>query len=133
MDHDARGGSVRSRRDRLVRSSREGDSGNGSTKPVRHADYVVCTRQKDSVLELFQSSPRYSLGCLPLHGPLNLGRTRPTGLAYSPDLGLLAVATRSGTIHLIELIPRFDSSDFHRVELPRPIPKLLSDEASTRS
>jgi glycerol-3-phosphate acyltransferase PlsY len=80
-------------------------------KSVPHADYVVCTRQKDSVLELFQSSPRSSLGRLPLHGPLNLGRTRPTGLAYSADLCLLAVATRSGTIHLIELIPRFESHD----------------------
>ena len=31
------------------------------------------------------------------------GRTRPTGLAYSPERGLLAVSTRSGSIHLIEL------------------------------
>jgi acyl-phosphate glycerol 3-phosphate acyltransferase len=83
----------------------------GNEKPVPHADYVVCTRQKDSVLELFQSSPRFALGRLPLRGPLNLGRTRPTGLAYCSDLGLLAVATRSGTIHLIELIPHFESPD----------------------
>jgi glycerol-3-phosphate acyltransferase PlsY len=98
----------------LREAADRGTQASGSTKPVRHADYVVCTRQKQSVLELFQSSPRCSLGCLPLLGPLNLGRTRPTGLAYSPDLGLLAVATRSGTIHLIELIPRSDSNDFHR-------------------
>jgi hypothetical protein len=43
---------------------------------------------------------------LPLKGPLNLGRTRPTGLAYSRDRGLLAVATRSGTIHIVEMLPR---------------------------
>jgi glycerol-3-phosphate acyltransferase PlsY len=81
-----------------------------TTNTVPNADYVVCTRQKDSVLELFQSSRDYSvsLGRLPLHGPLNLGRTRPTGLAYPPEVGLLAVATRSGTIHVIELFPRTD-------------------------
>jgi acyl-phosphate glycerol 3-phosphate acyltransferase len=91
----------------------------GTTLPPReasaatHADYVICTREKDSVVEVFQSSPRHSLGCLPLHGPLNLGRTRPTGIAYSPELRLLAVATRSGTIHLIELISRSESTDLH--------------------
>jgi hypothetical protein len=94
-----------------LHQSKKGARAEGVAKPVPHADYLVCTRQKDSVLELFQSSPRHSLGRLPLLGPLNLGRTRPTGLAYSPDLGLLAVATRSGTIHLIELIPRFESRD----------------------
>jgi hypothetical protein len=50
-----------------------------------------------------QNSPLYPLGRLPLTGPLNIGRTRPTGLAYSPERALLAVSTRSGSIHLIEL------------------------------
>jgi len=68
--------------------------------------YLVCTRHRDSVLELFQTEPRQSLGRLPLKGPLNLGRTRPTGLAYSADRGLLAVATRSGTIHMVEMLPQ---------------------------
>jgi acyl-phosphate glycerol 3-phosphate acyltransferase len=72
----------------------------------RQAQYLVCTRHRDSVLELFQTEPRQSLGRLPLKGPLNLGRTRPTGLAYSRDRGLLAVATRSGTIHMVEMLPR---------------------------
>ena len=72
----------------------------------RHVQYLVCTRHRDSVLELFQTEPRQSLGRLPLKGPLNLGRTRPTGLAYSRDRGLLAVATRSGTIHMVEMLPR---------------------------
>jgi glycerol-3-phosphate acyltransferase PlsY len=71
-----------------------------------HVDYLVCTRHQDSVLELFQTEPRTLLGRLPLKGPLNLGRTRPTGLAYTRDRGLLAVATRSGTIHMIEMVPR---------------------------
>jgi glycerol-3-phosphate acyltransferase PlsY len=73
------------------------------------ADFLVCTRQQESVLELLQVTPRRSLGRLPLRGPLNLGRTRPTGLAYSAERGLLAVATRSGTIHLIELRSRVGS------------------------
>ena len=50
-----------------------------------------------------QNSPLHPLGRLPLTGPLNIGRTRPTGLAYSPERGLLAVSTRSGSIHLLEL------------------------------
>ena len=61
-------------------------------------------------LELFQTEPRQSLGRLPLKGPLNLGRTRPTGLAYARERGLLAVATRSGTIHMVEMVPRIRST-----------------------
>jgi hypothetical protein len=38
---------------------------------------------------------------LPLRGPANLGTVRPTGLAYSPERKLLAVANRSGGIHLV--------------------------------
>jgi glycerol-3-phosphate acyltransferase PlsY len=74
--------------------------------PAHRVDYLVCTRHRDSVLELFQTEPRCSLGRLPLRGPLNLSRTRPTGLAYSRDRALLAVATRSGTIHLVKIEPR---------------------------
>lgn len=77
----------------------------GVTDSPRQVQYLVCTRHRDSVLELFQTEPRQSLGRLPLKGPLNLGRTRPTGLAYSRDRGLLAVATRSGTIHMVEMLP----------------------------
>ena len=47
--------------------------------PPTSVDYLVCTRHRDSVLELFQTEPRHSLGRLPFKGPLNLGRTRPTG------------------------------------------------------
>jgi acyl-phosphate glycerol 3-phosphate acyltransferase len=78
----------------------------GDSTPAGGADYLVCARQRESVLEIFQCAPRHSLGRYPLKGPLNLSRTRPTGLSYSPERGLLAVATRSGTIHLIELVSR---------------------------
>jgi glycerol-3-phosphate acyltransferase PlsY len=87
------------------RSGSDAAAGPDVTPPL-HVDYLVCTRHHDSVLELFQTEPRQSLGRLPLKGPLNLGRTRPTGLAYSRDRGLLAVATRSGTIHMVEMVAR---------------------------
>src|SRR5205814_116095 len=70
---------------------------------AHRADYLISTRPQESVLEVLQAAPRHSLGRFPLLGPLNLGRTRPTGLAFSPHRGLLAVATRSGSVHLIEL------------------------------
>jgi hypothetical protein len=88
----------------------EAETGREATQHHRAA-YLVCTRPRDSVLELLQSSPRRSLGRLPLKGPFNLSWTRPSGLAYSADRGLLAVATRSGTIHLIELKWRANSDD----------------------
>ena len=66
-------------------------------------DYLVCTRHHDSVLELLQTAPLNSLGRLPLTRTAQPGPNPPTGLAYSPERGLLAVATRSGSIHLIEI------------------------------
>ena len=90
---------------RSPRSGKQRDSGIADG-PIHHVDYLVCTRHSDSVLELFQTEPQRSLGRLPLTGPLNLGRTRPTGLAYTRERGLLAVATRSGTIHMVEMLPQ---------------------------
>jgi acyl-phosphate glycerol 3-phosphate acyltransferase len=78
-------------------------SGTGATHGPA---YLLCTRQRDSVLDFVQTEPLHSLGHLPLKGPLNLGRTRPSGLAYAPERGLVAVSTRTGTIHLIELYTR---------------------------
>jgi len=96
-----------------IQSPLAGESGSsGGTAPsIPRADYVVCARHRESVVEVMQNSPLYTLGRLPLTGPLNLGRTRPTGLAYSPETGLLAVSTRSGSIHLIELVWRKNTGD----------------------
>ncbi len=66
-------------------------------------DYVVCARERDSVLEVSRADPLAPLGRLPLWGPFNLGRTRPTDLDLDPTRGLVAVATRAGAIHLVEL------------------------------
>jgi glycerol-3-phosphate acyltransferase PlsY len=81
----------------------------GAPGLISRPDYVICTRLRESVLEVMQNSPLYPLGRLPLTGPFNIGRTRPTGLAYSPERSLLAVSTRSGSIHLIELAWRAKS------------------------
>src|SRR5205823_2607879 len=46
------------------------------------------------------------LGRLPLRGPTNLGGVRPMGLAFAPRGradALIAVADRSGGVHLVEL------------------------------
>jgi acyl-phosphate glycerol 3-phosphate acyltransferase len=78
----------------------------GDRFPAARADFLICARQDESVLDVLQIAPRCSLGRLPLRGSFNLGRTRPTGIAYSPEHGLLAVATRSGAIHLVEIKTR---------------------------
>ncbi len=87
--------------------------------PTRNADFLISTRQDESVLEISQGSPRHSLGRFPLLGPFNLGRTRPTGLAYSAKRGLIAVATRTGSIHLVELHSRVGVRD-------RPAPRIAT-------
>jgi glycerol-3-phosphate acyltransferase PlsY len=84
-----------------------------ATASTLHPGFLLCARQRESVLELVQCAQRFSLGRYPLRGPLNLGRTRPTGLCYAAERDLVAVATRSGTIHLVELVARVapDASD----------------------
>ena len=74
--------------------------------PPHRADYLISTRQSESVLEVLQTAPQHCLGRFPLLGPFNLGRTRPTGLAYSAKRSLIAVATRSGSIHLVAMHSR---------------------------
>jgi len=41
----------------------------------------------------------------------NLGGTRPTGLCFSADRGLLAAATKPGTVYLISLRSRLESEN----------------------
>lgn len=65
-------------------------------------DGVVSTLPKGSGLELYLNGGRRSLGRLALHGgAFGLSATRPTGLACSPERGLIAVANRSGGVHLV--------------------------------
>jgi glycerol-3-phosphate acyltransferase PlsY len=78
----------------------------GRGSRIGHPDYVVTTRENESALEFLQTKPQHEVGRFPLFGPFNLGRTRPTGLAYSPERHLIAVATRTGSIHVVELRAR---------------------------
>jgi glycerol-3-phosphate acyltransferase PlsY len=93
--------------------AREGDAvvattfADDSTPAPPAPPYLVFTVPEESCLEVIHdSSPRRTLGRLPMKGPFNLGGTHPTGLAYSPRRNLLAVATKPGTVHLIEIRSR---------------------------
>ena len=62
---------------------------------------VAMTLPQGSGIGLIQRGGA-TLGKLRLRtGALNLGTTRPTGIAYSRDRGLFAVANRSGGVHLV--------------------------------
>jgi glycerol-3-phosphate acyltransferase PlsY len=87
----------------------QGALSSGKGKETSSVGYLICTRPDQSDLEIAQASPRVTLGQFPLKGPLNLGGTRPSGLAYSAERGLLAVATKPGTVHLIEVRSRVDT------------------------
>jgi glycerol-3-phosphate acyltransferase PlsY len=77
-----------------------------SEPPAVH--YLVYTRPADSSLELLQVNPVQILGRFPLKGPLNLGGTEPTGISFSGERGLLAVATKPGTVYLISVRSRLE-------------------------
>jgi acyl-phosphate glycerol 3-phosphate acyltransferase len=78
----------------------------GQGRGICSADYLVYTRPEQSVLELVQVTPRCIIGRFPLKGPLNLAGTSPSGLAFSPERGLLAVTTKPGAVHLIAVHSR---------------------------
>jgi len=95
----------RSEDDRVVMPS-ESDREGVPVSIAGLGDCLVTTLPRGSGLELFGDPDRSrpALGRLTLHaGALNLGATRPTGLAYSPERGLIAVANRSGGVHLLAL------------------------------
>ena len=63
---------------------------------------VASTLPHGSGLEVMQVDRGRALGRLTLRaGSLGVATVRPTGLAYSPDRGLIAVANRSGGVHLV--------------------------------
>lgn len=74
-----------------------------ATHPLR--DYLISTLPEDSAIEIRRVASSSILGRLPLRGAANLGVIRPTGLAVCPDRNLLAVASRSGGIHLVAIQP----------------------------
>jgi len=65
---------------------------------------IACIVPHSHMLTLLDSGTRRLLGELPLRaGSFNLGLARPMGLAYSHERGLIAIATRSGSVHLISV------------------------------
>jgi len=101
----------------IMRTGRESEAvvvasprgGAGAEQPAR-SDYLVLTRPDDSALEIVQVSPRRTLGLFPVKGPFDLGKTETTGLAYCRSRGLLAVATKPGTVHLVRLESRLETA-----------------------
>jgi glycerol-3-phosphate acyltransferase PlsY len=66
---------------------------------------VVSTLPQESAIALSEAASSRVLGRLPVRGPMNLTPTRPIGLAHTDERGLIAVATRSGSVHLIAVRP----------------------------
>ncbi len=69
-------------------------------------DCIASTLPNQSGLELKRTSEKYSvnLGQLTLRtGVFGLSKTRPVGLAFSSERNLLAVANRSGSVHLVAI------------------------------
>ena len=95
----------------IMRTGRESEAvalPSGSNT-VQAPGQLLYTRPDESSLNLDQLSPRRTLGRFPVMGPLNLGRTEPTDLAYCERRQLVAVATKSGAVHLIRLESRLDA------------------------
>lgn len=67
--------------------------------------WLVSTLADDSALEVTPATSRLPLGRLTLRGPGNLGTIRPTGMAFEPNRKLIAVANRSGGVHLVAVRP----------------------------
>ncbi|AGA27380.1 glycerol-3-phosphate 1-O-acyltransferase PlsY [Singulisphaera acidiphila] len=75
---------------------------------------LACILPGSTGLTLIDAATRRLLGHFPLRaGSLNLGVARPMGLAFSPERGLLAVATRSGSVHLIAVRNRLKNINKH--------------------
>jgi glycerol-3-phosphate acyltransferase PlsY len=67
-------------------------------------DILAATLPKGPGILFYDVPTRRLLGKLPMRsGALNLSVSRPKGLAFDPERGLLAVAGRSGSVHLIAI------------------------------
>lgn len=76
----------------------------GPVAETIHKSWVACAVPSESSLVLYDAETKRSLGEFPLRaGALNLTRTRPTAVDFDPGRGVLAVANRSGGVHLIAI------------------------------
>ncbi|MDB5349747.1 MAG: acyl-phosphate glycerol 3-phosphate acyltransferase [Planctomycetota bacterium] len=79
----------------------------GLARPVNPLiDYVVSVQVDESTLEVRKLASSATLGTLPLRGSGNFTEIRPTGVACSPERGLIAVTSRSGGVHMIAMQPK---------------------------
>ncbi len=93
------------------------------------AKWVACALPRESSLVFYNAKTHVSLGRFPLHaGALNLSYTRPTALDFDPVRRVLAVANRSGGVHLIKL-RAFGAFP----ETSPALPKVARTEAGTTS
>jgi glycerol-3-phosphate acyltransferase PlsY len=70
--------------------------------------FLACTNPDESTVEITQPLRREVIARFPLRGRFNLGRSHPGGIAYARDKHLIAVAGRSGAIHLIAIDSNLD-------------------------
>ncbi len=66
---------------------------------------TLLARRGGSVLELYGPDSGSPLGVLPLRGPFRLGQSQPMGVDWNSDRQLVAVADRTGGVHLIQVVP----------------------------
>lgn len=66
---------------------------------------VLQTLPDHSALRVFGEAD----GVIPLFGPLRLANVRPNGMAVSAERGLIAVASKAGSVHLIAAVPLLPS------------------------
>ncbi len=83
----------------------------GGVADLLDADGLVfATLPRGSGLAVLSAGSHETLGKFLIRGAANLATTRPLGLAYCRDRGLLAVSNRAGgSVHLIRIEPETDT------------------------
>ncbi|MHC5537042.1 glycerol-3-phosphate 1-O-acyltransferase PlsY [Singulisphaera rosea] len=94
--------------------------------PESSRGLLAATLPRESALALYDPVTYRSWGQMVLRsGSLNLSYPRPIALTFSPERSLLAVANRSGGIHLITVAPREASG-------PKPTGRMTGETVSVR-
>jgi acyl-phosphate glycerol 3-phosphate acyltransferase len=70
---------------------------------IAPSQLLIATVPEGSALEVVDAIDRRLLGSIPLRAAGGWNDVRPVGIAASPDSSLLAVASRSGGVHLLSI------------------------------
>jgi len=82
--------------------------------------FLACTNPVDSTVEITHPTRRGMIARFPLRGRFNLGTSHPSGIAYSQAGKFIAVAGRTGSVHLIAVESKLDDiASADRVAKPR--------------